>query len=51
VLKDWANSRLGKTQRLSDVLIVESLPRSAIGKVLRGELRAVYAPAAEGAKA
>jgi len=34
-----ANSRLGKMQRISAVRIVDSLPRSAIGKVLKRELR------------
>ncbi len=41
-LKDWANARLGKTQRLSAVELRESLPRSEIGKVLKRELRAPY---------
>ncbi|WP_396022709.1 class I adenylate-forming enzyme family protein [Cupriavidus laharis] len=36
---DWANERLGKTQRLSALHVVDSLPRSAIGKVLKRELR------------
>lgn len=36
---EWANERLGKTQRLSAVHVVDSLPRSAIGKVLKRELR------------
>ena len=35
----WANSQLGKTQRLSAVEITDTLPRSAIGKVLKRELR------------
>ncbi|UDM48761.1 class I adenylate-forming enzyme family protein [Cupriavidus sp. MP-37] len=35
----WANERLGKTQRLAAIHEVESLPRSAIGKVLKRELR------------
>jgi long-chain acyl-CoA synthetase len=35
----WANERLGKTQRLTAVQIVAALPRSAIGKVLKRELR------------
>jgi len=43
-LRDWANGRLGKIQRLAAVQIVESLPRSAIGKVLKRELRAAYEP-------
>ena len=37
-----ANSRLGKSQRLSDIKIVPSLPRSQIGKILKRELRATY---------
>jgi acyl-CoA synthetase (AMP-forming)/AMP-acid ligase II len=45
-LKAWANGRLGKTQRLADLRIVDSLPRSHIGKVLKRELRDGYkAPA------
>jgi len=35
----FANSRLGKTQRLAAMEVVESLPRSPIGKVLKRELR------------
>ena len=35
----WANERLGKTQRLSAIVAVDALPRSAIGKVLKRELR------------
>ena len=35
----WANGRLGKTQRLSALWLVDELPRSAIGKVLKRELR------------
>ena len=38
-LRAWTNGRVGKTQRLADVAIVETLPRSAIGKVLKRELR------------
>jgi long-chain acyl-CoA synthetase len=38
-LKTWTNARVGKFQRLADVEIVETLPRSAIGKVLKRELR------------
>ncbi|MGE4328305.1 MAG: class I adenylate-forming enzyme family protein [Pseudodonghicola sp.] len=41
-LRDWANARLGKTQRLSDVVLMEALPRSEIGKVLKRDLRAPY---------
>ena len=35
----WANQRLGRTQRLAAIRIVPELPRSAIGKVLKRELR------------
>jgi long-chain acyl-CoA synthetase len=46
-LREWANERLGKTQRLSAVEIVPTLPRSAIGKVLKRELRSQYAARAQ----
>ena len=36
------NAKLGKTQRLSELTIVDSLPRSAIGKILKRELRDLY---------
>ncbi|MGE0312601.1 MAG: AMP-binding protein [Lautropia sp.] len=42
-LRAWANERLGKIQRLAQVCIVDELPRSAIGKVLKRELRDGYA--------
>ncbi|MBV8237194.1 MAG: AMP-binding protein, partial [Sphingomonas sp.] len=38
-IRDWANARLGKTQRLSALHVTSELPRSAIGKVLKRELR------------
>jgi long-chain acyl-CoA synthetase len=41
-IRDWANERLGKTQRVSDVEFRDELPRSAIGKILKRELRAPY---------
>ena len=41
-LREFANAKLGKTQRISKVEIVESLPRSAIGKILKRELRDEY---------
>ena len=43
-LLEWANARLGKTQRLADLRLVPELPRSAIGKVLKRELREAYRP-------
>jgi long-chain acyl-CoA synthetase len=42
-LRDWCNSRVGKTQRLHAVELIDELPRSAIGKVLKRELRERYA--------
>ncbi|MEH6494107.1 MAG: 4-coumarate--CoA ligase, partial [Pseudomonas marincola] len=41
-IKDWVNSRLGKTQRVSAIVVREDLPRSTIGKVLKRELRDEY---------
>ncbi|MBI5258300.1 MAG: acyl--CoA ligase [Burkholderiales bacterium] len=38
-IRDWVNEQVGKTQRLSDLRLVDELPRSAIGKVLKRELR------------
>ena len=38
-LRAEVNATLGKTQRLAALRIVEALPRSAIGKVLKRELR------------
>jgi long-chain acyl-CoA synthetase len=45
-IKSAVNARLGKTQRLADLLLVDSLPRSHIGKVLKRELRDDYKGAA-----
>ncbi len=47
-LKAWTNTKLGKTQRLADLVLVESLPRSHIGKVLKRELRDAYQAAHTG---
>ena len=38
-LRAWANERVGKTQRIAFLTLVDELPRSAIGKVLKRELR------------
>ncbi|TRZ93308.1 MAG: 4-coumarate--CoA ligase [Rhodocyclaceae bacterium] len=45
-IREWANAKLGKTQRLATVQIVDRLPRNAIGKVLKRELRDNFDPAA-----
>ena len=44
-LRQWVNAQVGKTQRLSALQWLPELPRSAIGKVLKRELRAAYAAA------
>ena len=38
-LKRWANDRLAKTQRLSDLIVLGEFPRNALGKVVKRELR------------
>ena len=38
-LRAFANNSLGKTQRIAQVTIIDALPRSAIGKVLKRELQ------------
>ena len=41
-LREWINARVGKTQRLADLICVQELPRNALGKILKRELRARY---------
>ena len=41
-VRAFVNGRVGKTQRLADLLLVDALPRSHIGKVLKRELRDGY---------
>ena len=43
IIKSWLAERVGKTQRLHDVVFTNELPRSAIGKILKRELRDSYA--------
>ena len=43
-LRAWANARLGKTQRISRLCEVQELPRNAIGKVMKRELRSLLIP-------
>ena len=38
-LRQWLNAQVGKTQRLHALRLLDELPRSAIGKVLKRELR------------
>lgn len=42
-LRQWLNARVGKTQRLAALHLVDELPRSSIGKVLKRELRERHA--------
>ena len=41
-LREAVNVKLGKTQRLADLILVDHLPRSHIGKVLKRDLRDGY---------
>lgn len=41
-LLELVNSRLGKSQRLADLRIIDALPRNVIGKVLKRELREAW---------
>ena len=43
----WTNDRLGKTQRISRVIVTDAMPRSEIGKVLKRELRMPHWPKKE----
>ena len=42
-IRAFANAKLGKTQRISAVVLIVELPRSHIGKILKRELRDAYA--------
>jgi acyl-coenzyme A synthetase/AMP-(fatty) acid ligase len=42
-MRTWVNDQVGKTQRLSALRLADELPRSAIGKVLKRELREAWA--------
>ncbi|WP_411288528.1 class I adenylate-forming enzyme family protein [Phenylobacterium sp.] len=41
-LKAWLNGKVGKTQRLADLQLIDALPRSHIGKVMKREMRDAY---------
>ena len=41
-LRDWANQRLGKFQRIAAVECRDELPRNALGKVVKRTLRSDY---------
>jgi acyl-CoA synthetase (AMP-forming)/AMP-acid ligase II len=41
-LREWVNAQVGKTQRLVGIEVRDALPRSALGKLSKKELRAPY---------
>ncbi|MDF3822531.1 AMP-binding protein [Leptospira sp. 96542] len=41
-LRDWVNAQVGKTQRLTGVELRAALPRNALGKLSKKELRTPY---------
>jgi acyl-CoA synthetase (AMP-forming)/AMP-acid ligase II len=41
-LRAWCNERVGKQQRIADVIRVAALPRNANGKILKRELRTQF---------
>jgi acyl-CoA synthetase (AMP-forming)/AMP-acid ligase II len=49
-LADWLNARVGETQQVSELRVVDALPRSPIGKVLKRELRDAWLAAQPPAK-
>ena len=42
-LTGWVNGRVGKQQRIATTVFVEELPRNPNGKILKRELRDIYA--------
>ena len=47
-IREWVNAQVGKTQRLSALRLMADFPRSAIGKVLKRELREAWGAAPGG---
>ena len=43
-LRDWLNTRIGKHERVDEVVIREDLPKTMIGKLDRKALRAEVLP-------
>ena len=42
LMKDWLNERVGSLQRIADLVVVDAIPRSEIGKILKRELKDSY---------
>lgn len=42
-LKDWLNARVGKQQRVADIVQLDELPRNPNGKILKRNLRQLFA--------
>ena len=47
----WTNERVGKVQRLHEIVVVDALPRNALGKVDKRALRQQYAHRVAGSNA
>ncbi|MBS7700633.1 MULTISPECIES: AMP-binding protein [unclassified Chelatococcus] len=41
-LLEWANARLGKHQRLSDIVFWDEFPRNALGKLVKPKIRETF---------
>ncbi|MFV8818634.1 class I adenylate-forming enzyme family protein [Haliea sp. E17] len=41
-IREWTNGRVGKQQRIAEVIFVDELPRNPNGKILKRELRQTF---------
>lgn len=46
-IRTWANAKLGKLQRISQLVFIDELPKSSIGKILKKDLRERFATLAD----